>query len=178
VVQDVAVFRTNVVNFTGSDVPQQLLAGQVSADYFRLVGAPIVLGRSFTAEEDRPNGQKVIVLSHGLWNRRFDGSSDVLGKTVLLSGDPYTVIGVMGPSFDVSEFGDPPRPGSRSSSIRPSTDQGHYFRAAGRLKARRDARAGQGADRGLGGRIPHAVSDGAAGRRRLHRRADAGGAGP
>ena len=134
VVQDVAVFRTNVVNFTGSDVPQQLLAGQVSADYFRLVGAPIVLGRSFTAEEDRPNGQKVIVLSHGLWNRRFDGSSDVLGKTVLLSGDPYTVIGVMGPSFDVSEFGEPPEAWIPFQLDPASTDQGHYFRAAGRLK--------------------------------------------
>src|SRR5260221_8517886 len=75
VVQDVAAFRTNVMNYTGGDTPQQVRAEQVSADYFRLVGAPIARGRAFTAEEDLPNQPKVAVLSHGLWQRRFGGDA-------------------------------------------------------------------------------------------------------
>jgi putative ABC transport system permease protein len=134
VVRDVAVCRDNVMNYTGGDVPQQLHASQVSADYFRLVGAPITLGRSFAPEEDLPNGQKVVVLSHGLWQRRFAGAADVLGKTISLSGDPYTVVGVMAPSFDVSEFGTPPDAWVPFQLDPASTDQGHYFTAAGRLQ--------------------------------------------
>ena len=56
VVQDVAAFRNNVVNFTGGGIPEQLRAGEVSADYFRLLGAPVLRGRTFSAEEDRPGG--------------------------------------------------------------------------------------------------------------------------
>src|SRR5262249_37630245 len=67
VVQDVAALQDIIVNFTGGDVPQQLHAARVSADYFRLLGAPI-RGRSFSPEEDLPNGQKVLVMSHGLWS--------------------------------------------------------------------------------------------------------------
>ncbi len=134
VIQDAAVFRTNVVNYTGGDVPQQLQAQQVSAGFFRLVGAPIALGRSFAPEEDLPNGQKVVVLSHGLWAKRFDSSPDVLGKTIQLSGDPHVVVGVMGPTFDVSELGPPPDAWIPFQLDPTSTDQGHYFRAAARLK--------------------------------------------
>ena len=69
--QDVAAFRNNIVNFTGGGVPEQLRAGEVSADYFRLLGAPVLRGRTFSAEEDRPGGERVVVLSHSLWRRRF-----------------------------------------------------------------------------------------------------------
>ena len=64
VVQDATAFRTNVVNYTGGEFPEQLRAGQVSADYFRLFGARLIMGRTFTPEEDRPGGEKVAVLSH------------------------------------------------------------------------------------------------------------------
>ena len=134
VVQDVAVFRSTVMNYTGGETAQQLRAEQVSADYFRVVGAPIVLGRSFSTEEDLPNGPKVVVLGHGLWSRRFGGDADVIGKTIALSGDSYTVIGIMGPSFDVSEFGPPPEAWIPFQLDPSSTDQGHYFQAIGRLK--------------------------------------------
>ncbi|HKA90148.1 MAG TPA: ABC transporter permease [Haliangiales bacterium] len=133
VVQDVSAFSSTVMNFTGGDVPQQILAGRVSIDYFRLVGAPVSLGRSFTKEEDLPNGPKAVVLSHALWSKRFAGSPDIIGKTIPLSGDPYTVVGVMDQSFDVSEFGAPPDAWIAFQLDPLSTDQGHYFRAAGRL---------------------------------------------
>lgn len=56
VVQDVAAFNTGVMNFTGGGFPEQLRSGRVSADFFKLTGAPVVLGRTFTADEDMPTG--------------------------------------------------------------------------------------------------------------------------
>lgn len=79
VLQDVSAFRTGVVNYTGGEVPEQLRSGQVSADYFRLFGTPLVRGRGFSAEEDRPGGDKVAVISQGLWARRFGSDPGVLG---------------------------------------------------------------------------------------------------
>ena len=134
VVQDVAAFRNNIVNFTGGGVPEQLRAGEVSAEYFRLLGAPVFRGRTFSAAEDRPGGEKVVVLSHSLWRRRFASDPNVIGTTMSLSGDPHTVIGIIGPTFDVGEFG-PPLDAWIPFQLDPDTnDQGHYFRAAGRLK--------------------------------------------
>jgi putative ABC transport system permease protein len=134
VVQDVTAFRGNVMNYTSGAFPEQLRAGQVSADYFRLFGAPVILGRTFTAEEDRPGGERVAVLSYGLWQRRFGGDQNVLGKTILLSSDPYVIVGVIGPSFDISEFGPPPELWVPFQLDPNTVDQGHYFQAAGRLK--------------------------------------------
>src|SRR5688500_11788871 len=105
VIQDAAAFRTNILNYTGGDVPEQLRAGQVSADYFRLFGAPVLHGRTFSPDEDLPNGPRVAVLSHGLWIRRFGADTAVVGRTLQLSGDAHVVIGIIGPQFDMSEFG-------------------------------------------------------------------------
>jgi putative ABC transport system permease protein len=134
VIQDAAAFRTVLVNLTDGDGPEQLRAGQVSADYFRLFGAPIIQGRSFSAAEDRPNGDKVIVLSHRLWTGRFAGDPGVIGRTISLGGDPYVVIGVVGPSFNVGEFG--PQPALwMPFQLDPDTpDQATFFEVAARLK--------------------------------------------
>jgi len=134
VVQNVTAFRTNVMNYTGGSVPEQLRAGQVSAEYFRLFGAPLVLGRTFSPEEDRPGGERVAVLSYGLWQRRFGGDPNVIGKAISLSGDPYVVIGVISPSFDIAEFGPPPELWVPFQLDPNTVDQGHFFQAAGRLK--------------------------------------------
>src|SRR5207247_1606241 len=71
VVEDVAAYRSNVVNYTGGGFPEQLRASQVSRSYFHLFGAPLERGRVFSPDEDRPGGDRVAVLSHALWNRRF-----------------------------------------------------------------------------------------------------------
>ena len=134
VVQDVSAFRTGIVNLTGSGTPEQLRSGQVSADYFRLFGAPVIAGRTFSAEEDRPRGPQVAVLSQGLWKRRFAGDPSVVGKTISLSGAPYVIIGVIASSFDTSEFGPAPEVWIPFQLDPNTTDQGHYFSAAGRLK--------------------------------------------
>jgi len=134
IVQDVAAFRTGVVNLTGGSFPEQLRSGQVSADFFKLLGAPVLRGRTFSPEEDSPKGPKVVVLSAQLWQRRFESNPDIIGKTISLSGDPFTVIGVLGAGFDVQEFGPAPEVWVPFQLDPNSPDQGHYFRAMGRLK--------------------------------------------
>src|SRR5262249_21352471 len=92
------------------------------------------LGRSFSREEDLPNGPRVVVLSHALWNTRFGGDHEILGKTISLSGDPYTVIGVIAPSFDVDDLGDHPDAWVPFQLDPATADTGHYFYAIGRIK--------------------------------------------
>src|SRR3954468_8641926 len=88
VVQDPAAFRNVTVNYTGTDTPEQLVSGNVSQNFFRLWGARVALGRTFSAEEDLPNGPRAAVLSNGWWKRAFGGDPKIVGKTILLSGDP------------------------------------------------------------------------------------------
>ena len=134
VVQDVSAFRFGVVNYTGGEFPEQLRSGQVSTDFFKLFGASTVLGRTFSEDEDRPHGAKVVVLSHQVWRERFDGDPQVLGRTVSLSGDPHVVVGVLAPTFSTEEFSRTPEVWIPFQLDPNSSDQGHYFRVAGRLK--------------------------------------------
>ena len=83
VVQDVSAYSTGIVNYTGGSFPEQLRSGRVSADFFRLFGAPIVRGRAFTEAEDRPQGPRVALLGYRLWTTRFDGDPAIVGKTDL-----------------------------------------------------------------------------------------------
>ena len=134
VAQDVAAFRNGLVNYTGGDVPEQLEWGQVSVDFFRLFGAPIIEGRSFTPDEDLPNAQKVVLLSEQLWERRFDRDPGIVGQTLALSAEAHVVIGVVGESFDFRDFGAAPDVWT-PFQLDPNSDaQGHYFSVAGRLK--------------------------------------------
>jgi len=132
VVTDVSAFSTGVVNFTGGTLPEQLRSGRVSADFFRLFGAPVARGRTFRPEEDLPGGPKVVVLSEQTWARRFNSDPEILGKTMSLSGEPHEVIGVLG-DFSFREFGQPPDVWIPFQLPTNTSDQGHYFTAAGRL---------------------------------------------
>ena len=116
VTQDVAAFRNGIVNYTSGSFPEQLRLGQVSADFFRLFGAQVVRGRTFNAEEDRPGGDRVAVLSNRLWTTRFDSDPEVVGKIISLSGEPYTIVGVLG-AFEFQEFGEPPQVWFTHSSV-------------------------------------------------------------
>ena len=109
VFQDVSAYEYGGagLNLTGGAYPEQIHAIRVSANYFRLFGAPFVHGRSFTTDEDRPGGIRVAVLSYGLWRRRFGGDPRMVGKAIWLSGAPYTVVGIVGSSFN-TELDSPP----------------------------------------------------------------------
>ena len=85
-------------NLTG-DRPEQLHGIHVTEGYFRLYGAPIMLGRTFTPQEDSPHGGKVVVFSYGLWQRKFGGDPAVVGKSLSLGNEPYTIVGVIGKEF-------------------------------------------------------------------------------
>src|SRR4030095_13554012 len=77
--------------------PDVIAAPPVGAGSFRLFGAPVALGRTFTAAEDLPNGGRVVVLSDGFWRRRFGADRAVVGRTMSLNGEPHDIIGVLGP---------------------------------------------------------------------------------
>jgi predicted permease len=134
VVQDVSAFRTSVVNLTGGSFPEQLRAANVSAGFFPLLGAPVARGRTFSADEDRPNGPPVVVISGSLWQRRFNSDPDIAGKTISLGGDSFTIVGVLGAGFDVQELGPTPDVWMPMQLDPNTSDQGHYFRAMGRLR--------------------------------------------
>jgi len=96
---DMAVFRPMAFNLTGSGVPEQLKGQQVTANLFSVLGVAPRLGRTFLPEEDKPVSARVCVLSYGLWQRRLGGTPDTIGKQILLSGDTYTVVGIMPAGF-------------------------------------------------------------------------------
>jgi putative ABC transport system permease protein len=133
IVQDVSAFNSGVVNLTGGSFPEQLQSGNVSADFFRLAGATTRLGRTFSPEEDLPNGPRVVVLSERLWSTRFESAPDVVGRTISLNGEPYTIVGVLG-GFDFRELGASPQVWMPFQLDPNSRDQGHYFQAVGRLE--------------------------------------------
>jgi putative ABC transport system permease protein len=93
-----AGFRDWTYELSGSGEPERIIANRASSELFPVLGVQPILGRNFSAEEERP-GHPVAVLGYGLWQRRFGGSRDVLGQTVNLDRQPYTIIGVMPQSF-------------------------------------------------------------------------------
>jgi predicted permease len=80
---------------------------RVSAQYFNVLGITPLLGRSFTEEEDRPNGPNAVILSYALWQSVFHGDQDLVGKPVTLKGEPYTVVGVLPRDAQVQGYGSP-----------------------------------------------------------------------
>ena len=99
VFSDVVAYRTVSYNLTGEGVPERLLAGRVSANVFKTLGAPLILGREFLDEEDQAGHDKVVIIVEGLWRRRFGSQTNIIGKTLRLSGEDFTVLGVIGGNF-------------------------------------------------------------------------------
>ena len=132
--QDVSAFRTGIMNYTGGDVAEQVRYMQMSADGFRCWGIPILRGHPYTEQEDLPNGPRVTLLSQGFWTRRFGSDPTIVGKVISLSGESYTVIGIVESDQRLLEFG-PSSDVFIPFQLDPNTtDQGHYFQVVGRLK--------------------------------------------
>jgi putative ABC transport system permease protein len=133
VLEDVAAYDTGGpgLNLNSGDRPEQLKGVHVSQEFFRLFGARTVLGRTFTPEEDRPGGGNTVVLSNGVWQRRFGSAPSIIGKSIALGDESYTVIGVLSPEFAFDPAPDLYLPFQADPN---STNQGHYFRVAARLK--------------------------------------------
>lgn len=103
----------------------------VSADFFRVLGVLPARGRGFTKEEDSPAGERVVILSDGLWRRRFGSETGIIGKTIPLNGNAYAVVGIMPPGFEYFGAQDVFVP----MGVNPaSKNEGHNWTVIGRLK--------------------------------------------
>ena len=87
---------TSGVNLQAGSRVQYLQAGRVSAHYFDVLALHPALGRNFLEDEDRPHGPKAVMLSYDMWRTTFDRNPNILGQTVLLKGEPYAIVGVLG----------------------------------------------------------------------------------
>src|ERR1039458_4634996 len=119
------------LNLGSGDHPQQVKGIHVSQEYFRVFGVTPAQGRTFLAQEDQPGGPKAALVSSTLWQNRFGSDPSLVGKPIILGGDPYTVVGILPSNFRP----DPPADVFIPLQADPnSTNQGHYLMAAGRLK--------------------------------------------
>jgi predicted permease len=101
-----AILQDSSLNLTGNEGPPARLAlERVSWNFLSLLGVQPLLGRNFTVEEDRPNNDRVVILTYGLWQRRFHGDASLLNKSILLSGTPYSVVGVLPAWFRYPQSG-------------------------------------------------------------------------
>ena len=86
-------------NISGIDVPERVGAALVSANFLRTIGRAPALGRDFTEADDEWGAGHVVILSHGLWQRRFGGDTALVGRTVRINGEAYTVVGILPQNF-------------------------------------------------------------------------------
>ncbi len=120
------------LNLSTGDRPEQVKGVHISADYFKVFGAKPMRGRYFSASEDSPNGPKAAIISQKLWRSHFGSDPQIIGKTIVLNGEPYPIVGLMPDSF----IPDPPAEVWIPLQADPaSTNQGHYLSVAARLKA-------------------------------------------
>jgi putative ABC transport system permease protein len=129
----IAAFGRQGLNLAGGAQPERLLGSRVTIDFFQVLGSGPVLGRTFQAQEGQSGSHHVAILSYGLWQRRFAGSGGVLGQSLKMNEELYTVVGVMPADFQF-----PPRtevwiPLAMNSQ---NWEQrgGHYLNGIGRLR--------------------------------------------
>lgn len=132
--EGIGVFSSSGGNLTGRGEPLRVKVGNISANLFPLLGVAPAQGRNFTAQEDQPGNDQVLILAHGFWQRRLGGAADMVGRALTLNDQPFTVVGVMPPGFafpsaDVDMWSpiaiDMANPRSRGS---------HYLEAFARMK--------------------------------------------
>ncbi|HXI90251.1 MAG TPA: ABC transporter permease, partial [Blastocatellia bacterium] len=116
----------------GGAEPEQLKGAFVNQGLFEILGVAPILGRTFTAEEDQPDHDLVVILSYGLWQRRFGGDPNILGQTILLNNRPRIAIGVMPKGFQFPEVAEAWGPLALNTKIFTRTD--HGLLAIARLK--------------------------------------------
>lgn len=141
----IAVMKPWLPTMTSAKQPERVEGQQVSVSYFRTLAVSPVLGRDFQLSDDVLKGPKVVILSEGLWRRRFGGEGTILGREVTLDDASYTVIGIMPRAFEnvlapSAEIWSPLQYDARNITSINTREWGHHLRTVGRL------RAGVGAD--------------------------------
>jgi putative ABC transport system permease protein len=104
--ESVEATQADSLTLTGNVDPERLNIRRVTAGMFPMLGVNAQVGRTFIAEEDRAGGNPVVLLSYGLWQRRFSGSKEIIGKPINLDSQPYTVIGVLPKDFELLQHAD------------------------------------------------------------------------
>ncbi len=132
VFEHISAFSPGTATYVGSDGPERLIGASVSWDTFETLGIRPALGRGFRSEEEVPTRDNVLVISHGMWQRRFGGDRGVIGRSLSLDGVSVEVVGVMPPNFyfpnRTAEFWRP------LAVDRDPTRGGHFLGVVARLK--------------------------------------------
>jgi putative ABC transport system permease protein len=135
VFEEIGGWRPSFVTITGRGEPQQVWCSHVSANFFRLLGTRLILGRDFLPDEEQPGHEKVAVISYGLWRQRFGGDPGVVGKSMVLDYQPYQVIGVLPRGFSLLGTNTPLDIWVPLAFNRAQLDRKHYdLVALGRMK--------------------------------------------
>jgi len=95
-----ALYRNEPYNLAGTAETELVGGSMISADFFPTLGVAPILGRNFRTDDDRAGAAPVVMLGGGLWKRKFGSSPDVIGKSIVLNGASYTIVGVVPPSFN------------------------------------------------------------------------------
>ena len=135
VFEHIAAFTNASFNLTVEGGPERVEGASVSASLFPLLGVQPVLGRSFRPEEDQPGRDNVVLLSHGVWQRRFGSDPGLVGKTLTLSGRACSVIGILPPNFQFPEQAEIWKPIAFNAEALAENNRGsHYLGVVARLK--------------------------------------------
>lgn len=110
VFEQIAAFHSQPFNITGAGEPEFLGGVRGSASLFSLLGVEPKLGRTFAPEDDQPGAERVVIISHGLWERRFGSDPNIIGQKLSLNDEPYTVVGVLPAGFQFPRKGELPAP--------------------------------------------------------------------
>jgi predicted permease len=142
----VAAFSNGSLTLTGSGTPERLQAGYLTAEALPLLGVSPARGRGFAAEEDLPGRPPVVLLSDGLWRRRFGADPEIVGRTLILDDAPTTVLGVMAPGFQLpSHYAGPGMELWTLMQLDPAVDRSergwHWLTVMGRLRSGVDVEA-------------------------------------
>ncbi|MFY9608915.1 MAG: ABC transporter permease [Blastocatellia bacterium] len=133
-----AVMRVWQPALTGQAQPERFDGQRVSAGYFRVLGVSPAMGSDFQESDDQPNGAAVVIISDGLWRRRFGEDAEIVGRQVTLDSKPYTVIGVMPRAFEnvLAPAAEVWTPLQYDTALLPdSREWGHHLRMVGRLRS-------------------------------------------
>ena len=123
------------LNLTGDGEPQQLSGLKATAHYFDVYGVKPILGRMWLPEEDAPGKDHVVVLSYAFWQRVFGGAADVVGRSIQLNGEPYTVVGIAQVGFGLSSKVETWMPMAfKPEDTANDARGGHYINVVGRLR--------------------------------------------
>lgn len=131
----IAAYSGRGLSITGEGEPELILSLGVSTNFFRVLGVSPAIGRDFRSEEDQHGRERVVVLSHALWQRKFGGDPAIVGRMIRANGEPYQIVGVMPANFHFLDDRECWSPiafkGAASDWVNRSA---HYLRVIGRMK--------------------------------------------